>query len=99
MTGEVLSEDYTLTLKDVCERCGLSESKVITYVEESVVAAHGTDVELWRFSEVCIIQIRKAHRLERDLRLNPAGAALALELISHIEDLKLQLKRFQQPSR
>ena len=96
MTGEVLSEDHKLTLQDICESCGLSESTVRTYIEESVIEVQGDDVKLWQFSEVSIVQIQKAHRLERDLRLNPAGAALALELMSQIEDLKNQLKRFQQ---
>jgi chaperone modulatory protein CbpM len=96
MTGEVLSEDHKLTLRDICESCGLSESKVRTYIEESVVEVRGDDAMLWRFSEVSMVQIQKVHRLERDLRLNPAGAALALELISQIKDLKNQLKRFQQ---
>jgi chaperone modulatory protein CbpM len=98
MTGEVLSEDHKLTLQDICESCGLSESTVRTYIEESVIEVQGDDVTLWRFSEVSVVQIQKVHRLERDLRLNPAGAALTLELMSQIEDLKNQLKRFQQTS-
>jgi chaperone modulatory protein CbpM len=98
MTGEVLSEDHKLALKDICESCGLSESKIITYIEEGVVEVQGDDVKFWRFSEISMVQIQRVHRLERDLRLNPAGAALALELMSQIEDLKNQLKRFQRVS-
>ncbi len=98
MTGEVLSEDHKLALGDICESCGLSESKVITYIEEGLVEVQGNDVKLWRFSEISMVQIQKVHRLEKDLRLNPAGAALALELMSQIEDLKNQLRRLQQTS-
>ena len=98
MTGEVLSEDHKLTLKDICESCGLSESNVRIYIEESVVEVQGDDPKLWRFSEVSMIKIQKANRLERDLRLNPAGAALALDLMSQIEELKNQLRRSQQAS-
>ena len=98
MTGKILSDERKLALEDICETCGLPESKVITYIEEGVVEVQGDDVKRWRFSEVSMIQIQKAYRLEKDLRLNPAGAALALELMSQIEDLKNQLKRFQQAS-
>ena len=98
MTGEVLSEERKLALEDICETCGLPESKVITYIEEGVVEVQGDDFRLWRFSEISMIQIQKAYRLEKDLRLNPAGAALALELMSQIEDLKNQLKHLQQSS-
>ena len=99
MTGEILSKDHKLELKDICESCGLSESKIITYIEEGVVEVEGDDLKLWRFSELSIVQIQRAHRLERDLRLNPAGVALTIELMSQIEDLKNQLKRFQQSSK
>ncbi|GBE44182.1 chaperone modulatory protein CbpM [bacterium BMS3Bbin10] len=95
MSGEILSEDRKLALKDICEHCGLPESKVRAYIQEGVVEVRGDDIARWRFSEVSVVQIQKAHRLEQDLRLNPAGAALALELMSQIEDLKNQLKRLQ----
>lgn len=99
MSGEMLSEDRKLALKDICEHCGLPESKVRAYIQEGVVEVRGDDITRWRFSEVSVVQIQKAHRLEKDLRLNPAGAALALELMSQIEDLKNQLKRLQRTPR
>ncbi|HDO51829.1 MAG TPA: MerR family transcriptional regulator [Rhizobiales bacterium] len=99
MSGEILSEDRKLALKDICEHCGLPESKVRAYIQEGVVEVRGDDIARWRFSEVSVVQIQKAHRLEQDLRLNPAGAALALELMSQIEDLKNQLKRLQRTPR
>ena len=98
MSGEILSDERTLALEDICETCGLPESKIITYIEEGVVEVQGGDVKLWRFSELSVVRIQKAVRLEKDLRLNPAGAALALELMSQIEELKNELKRLQQLS-
>ena len=98
MTGEVLSEEHKLTLEDICQTCGLSELKVKAYIEESVVEVQGDDARLWRFSEISMVRIQKACRLEKDLRLNPAGTALALELMSQIEELKNLLKRFERDS-
>ena len=98
MSGEILSDERKLALEDICETCGLPESKIITYIEEGVVEVQGGDVKLWRFSELSVVRIQKAVRLEKDLRLNPAGAALALELMSQIEELKNELKRLQQLS-
>ncbi len=95
MNGQILREDYKLALTDICEKCEVPESKVIAYIEEGVVEVQGNEVKLWRFTEASIVRIRQANRLEQDLRLNPAGAALALELMSQIEDLKNELKRFQ----
>lgn len=95
MTGEILSEKSQLAMNDLCERCGLSEATVRAYVEEGVVEAEGEDIARWRFSETSVVRVLKAHRLERDLGLNPAGAALALDLMAQIEELQARLRRLQ----
>lgn len=95
MSGETLSEETRLELTDFCERCGLPEAVIRTYVEEGVLEAQGGDVSRWRFSEVSLVRVQKARRLERDLRLNPAGAALALELMDQIEQLRARLARLE----
>ncbi len=99
MTGKILSEDPKLALNEICETCGLPEAKIKAYIEEGVVEVRGDDITRWRFSEISVVRIQKAYRLERDLRLNPAGAALALELMSQIEELKNQITRLQRTSR
>jgi len=95
MTGEVLSEKDKLALQDICERCGLPEATLRAYVEEGVIEVEGGNVAHWRFSEVTLVRVMKAHRLERDLGLNPAGAALALDLMERIDELKSRLKRLE----
>jgi chaperone modulatory protein CbpM len=95
MTGEILSEKNKLPLRDICERCGVPEETVRAYVEEGVIQVEGDDVARWRFSEVTMVRVLKTHRLERDLGLNPAGAALALDLMERIEALKSRLKRLE----
>ena len=99
MTGKILSEDPKLALDDICETCGLPEEKIRAYVEEGVVEVRGDNVKRWRFSEVSVVRIQKAYRLEKDLRLNPAGAALALDLMAKIEELRNELRRLQRTSR
>ena len=95
MTGEILSEKNKLALQDICERCGLPETTIRAYVEEGVIEVEGDDVARWRFSEVSMVRIQKACRLERDLGLNPAGVALALDLMAQIDELKTEIKRLQ----
>ena len=46
----------------------------------------------WRFSGTTLPQVARALRLQRDLELNPAGVAFALDLLSEIEDLRKRLK-------
>lgn len=92
MASKILQETSKLTIDEICEQCDLSSLKVQSYVEEGIVEVTGNDISNWRFSETMIVQLKKANRLEKDLNLNPAGVALALELTSIIDNLKNQLK-------
>lgn len=86
------TERAELTLEEICQRCGLSADKVIAYLKEGLIDVKGDDTMRWRFNEFHLIHFQRVIRLERDLRLNPAGAVLALELLDEIESLKKRLK-------
>jgi len=63
----------------------------VEFVEEGVL--HVVDVSTeWRFSGDAVRRARLALRLERDLELNLAGVALAVELIEEISQLRRELK-------
>ena len=53
----------------------------------------GRDPEHWRFRGASVRRVRCALRLERDLGVNFAGAALALELLEELEALRARLER------
>ena len=95
MSGKLVSNAPILGLQDLCEICSVSEVTVRAYVEEGVVDVQSDDAGHWRFSEVSVVRLQKAHRLERDLGLNPAGAALALDLLGQIDKLKTRLRLLQ----
>ncbi len=95
MIDGLLKDQRNMTLQDVCEHCDLSQEDVVAYIEEGLISVTGETVSNWRFSEIHLLHIRKARRLEHDLRLNPAGSVLVLELLQEIEHLKNQLKRLQ----
>ncbi len=93
MTDDLLKEQKNLSLQDICDQCNLSREVVVAYIEEGLIEVAGSTVSSWRFSEIHLLHIQKANRLERDLRLNPAGSVLVLELMQEIETLKNQIKR------
>ena len=95
LSGDLVSDDPELTLEDVCTACGLSREQIASYVAEGIAEPQGPAVQ-WRFSRLTIIALRRASRLERDLGLNPAGVALALDLMAKIENLQRRLARYQQ---
>jgi chaperone modulatory protein CbpM len=86
LLGELLSEHVEFTLQEVCRICGAGEDTIIEMVREGVVE-QSIENE-WTFSGVSVARIRTALRLQRDLDVNLAGAALALELLDEIQRLK-----------
>jgi len=93
--GDLVTQDAKLTLADLCKNCELSERHIISYVAEGIVEPQGNNEQEWRFSRTHLIEIRRATRLERDLRLNAAGVALTLELMARIKQLESQLAQFK----
>jgi len=95
LSGELLEEDIELTLAELCRACGLPADRVVELVEEGVVDPTGQDPTCWRFSAISIRRVHSARRLERDLGVNAAGAALALDLLEELERLRARLQRLE----
>ena len=95
MSGAILNEVAKLNVDEICVRCGVTVETVQAYVAEGFIDASGEAVSDWRFSEIAVVHIQKAYRMERDLRLNPAGVALAFELLEKIENLQSQLRKHE----
>lgn len=95
LTGEVLEEDVELTLHDLCRACQLPAEQVFELIEEGIVEPHGRDTSRWRFQGASVRRVRCAVHLRRDLGVNWAGAALALELLDELYRLRTRLSRFE----
>ena len=93
--GDIVTDMPALSIDDLRGICGLSLDQVQAYVAEGIVVPLGAGPEQWRFSRLSVITIRRAHRLERDLGLNLAGVALALELMAEVETLRQRLARYE----
>ncbi len=83
-------ESAKLSLGDLSRMCAVEERHIVEFVEEGVL--HVVDVSTeWRFTGDALRRARLALRLERDLELNLAGVALAVELIEEISQLRREL--------
>jgi len=93
-TGTVI-EDDSLTLEQLCRACDVHADWVISLVEESIIEPQGDEMHRWRFSGTSVVRVRSALRLQRDLGVNLAGIALALDLMEELESLRTELKRMR----
>lgn len=96
LTGEVLEDDLELTLSDLCRVCRVPAEQVFELVEEGIVEPVGRDVACWRFHGTSVRRIRCALHLRRDLGVNWAGAALAMQLLDELCMLRARLSRFEE---
>jgi chaperone modulatory protein CbpM len=86
--GELISQETEFTLEDLCHSCMLQSDHVAALVQEGVLEVHGEDATQWRFRISSFRRVRTAMRLQHDLGVNLAGAALALELLDRIAELE-----------
>jgi len=99
LVGNLVTDAPDISIDELCEVCRLSVEAVEAFVEEGIVDPGGADRSRWRFSYSSVIKVRRAKRLESHLGLNPAGVALALELLDQIDGLERRLTRLENESR
>ena len=92
LSGALLEEESDVTLAQLCEACAVHAEAVEAMVEEGIVAPVGGGGRSWRFTRSTVVRVRTVLRMQRDLRVNLAGAALALELLERIEALNARLR-------
>ena len=88
LSGQVLEEFDLVTLSDLCRSCTVEVETIMLLVEEGILDPVGSDVEHWRFTVTSLRRVKTAIHLQRDLGVNLAGAALALELMDRITELE-----------
>jgi chaperone modulatory protein CbpM len=92
-TGELLDETTEITLAELTRTCRVHAEWVTELVQEGVIEPSGRGPQ-WRFAATSIVRIERARRLQRDLGVNLAGIALALQLIDRIDTLEARLRGF-----
>jgi chaperone modulatory protein CbpM len=94
--GVLLDDALTVTLTELTRLCGANGRAIKLMVVEGMLRPQGGQPNEWRFNGDEVRRARRAVRLQRDLELNLAGAALALDLLDELEGLRERLHRLEQ---
>ncbi|TFH50476.1 MAG: MerR family transcriptional regulator [Lysobacterales bacterium] len=93
LSGTLLEEDSEITLAQLCEACAVHAEAIEAMMEEGIVApVGGARPSKFRFTRSSVVRVRTVLRIQRDLNVNLAGAALALDLLERIETLQARLR-------
>jgi chaperone modulatory protein CbpM len=88
LEGRVLEDTDLVTLTDLCRSCMVKTETITLLVDEGILDPVGDNVERWCFSVASLRRVKTAVHLQRDLGVNLAGAALALDLLDRIAELE-----------
>lgn len=88
--GLLLDDEHPLNLAQLSRACSVHAEWVIELVDEGILEPCGDDPIHWEFRGNSLHRARCVQRLQRDLGVNLAGAALALELMQEIHKLRIR---------
>ncbi|HAJ92049.1 MAG TPA: MerR family transcriptional regulator [Gammaproteobacteria bacterium] len=92
MTGTLIDDDKLLTLAELCRSCSVPAEAINDMIEFGIIEPRGDTAPQWRFAGGCLWRVTTVVRLQRDLEVNLAGAALALDLLEEVRELRRQLR-------
>ncbi len=95
---EIVGQRGECSLEEVCVACRVEADWVAELVEHGALDPTGQTRSEWRFTQISLVYVAKAKRLERDLGLNTPGVALAIDLLGQIEDLQRRLRIYESGS-
>jgi chaperone modulatory protein CbpM len=95
LSGDLLEEDVELSLAQICRACRLSAEQIVELVDQGVIEPSGREPVSWRFQGISLRRVHFTQRMQRDLGVNAPGAALALDLLEELEQLRSRLRRFE----
>ncbi len=87
----VLDDSTTWGITEICTLCRVENELVRQMVNEGLVIPEGSSPETWRFNGFAVKRIQVTMRLQNDLRVNLPGAALVLDLLEELEELRALL--------
>ena len=92
LSGPIFDETTQVTIVELCQICGVDHDTVIELIEEGILEPTTGQQGERTFAYTCVRRTRTVMHLQRDLGLNLAGAALALDLLDRIDELRNQLR-------
>lgn len=93
LIGSVIGDEGVLSIEELARACGAEAQWVIELVAVGVLESQGTETSRWRFRAADLTSARRVSRLQRDFGATIEAAAVMIDLLHQIEQLRARLKR------
>ncbi|WP_372739777.1 chaperone modulator CbpM [Neptunomonas sp.] len=91
--AEVLDESLQLSIGDMSRLCSIQRKVIIDMVQFGIVEPKGQGLNNWRFTGHDLVRVRQTLRLQNDLGINLPGAALVIDLLDELNELRARIRR------
>ncbi|MBZ2168819.1 chaperone modulator CbpM [Marinobacter sp. F4216] len=92
---EITDPQIRFTFREICEQgeChGELVLKMVSYgIIEPVNLADDAGRARWLFDQAALMRLRKAIRLQRDLKMNLPGLAMSLDLLDEVDEMRREI--------
>ncbi len=92
LTGDPIDLAQPKTLVQLCSEYTVQTEWIVSLVDEGILSPQGNKPEQWLFPGNSCYRISVVVRLQRDLGVNLAGAALALDLLEELQALRQRIQ-------
>lgn len=93
ISGTLIDDDFMLSLDELCHLCHQETAWVITLIDEGILKPRGGQPSDWLFDNRDMRHARQVLHLQRDLQVNLAGAAVIIELMDELHQLRRRLNQ------
>ncbi|HZF26956.1 MAG TPA: chaperone modulator CbpM [Steroidobacteraceae bacterium] len=93
--AELLDDTACVSANELCRLCHADLASLIEMVEWGLLEAEGSRPEEWRFGARALRRAQTAFRLQSDLGVNLAGAAVIVELLDERGALARRLAQLE----
>ncbi|OGT35426.1 MAG: hypothetical protein A3F11_01475 [Gammaproteobacteria bacterium RIFCSPHIGHO2_12_FULL_37_14] len=80
--------ENAFSLDELCEACQISPNFIGDLIEYEIICPEGETPEEWVFDMIQLQRVKTVLRLQHDLEVNLAGAAVVLDLMDELERLR-----------
>lgn len=95
LEGSVVGHQTLYTLRELCRSGGIHAELIVEMVEIGLLEPQGRDPGEWRFGPQALTRMHSTLRMRRDLEVNLAGAALALDLADEVRRLRGRIRALE----
>ena len=93
LTGSVIGDEGVLSIEELARACSAEGEWIVELVAVGVLVPQGRETSDWRFRAADLTCARRVVRLQRDFGASMEAAAVMIDLLHQIDQLRARLRQ------